>query len=123
MQHFAQKGARNVAENSIHVLSNGVNASQGTTSSHRNNYLYNVRGLNPDRTPKGGCRSQSTVSAWGVSLRLGQRETVSLPAEGVQWYRICVAKEVQTDCAVSEMATKRSTGSFSRPCSLNPQLY
>lgn len=39
----------------------------------------------------------STASAWGLSLRLGQRETVSLPAEGMQWYRICVAKEVQEE--------------------------
>ena len=97
MQHFAQKGARNFAESSIHVLSNDVNVSQGTTSSHRSICPYNVRGINPDRTPEGGCSSQSTASAWGLSLRLGQRETVSLPAEGVQWYRICVAKEVQEE--------------------------
>lgn len=38
--------------------------------------------------------AQGTRSAWGLSLRLGQRETVSLPAEGVQQYRICAAEEV-----------------------------
>lgn len=39
-------------------------------------------------------------------LRLGQSETVSLPAEGVQWNRTCVAKEVQEEvsrlCSIRE---------------------
>lgn len=109
MQHFAQKvtqkGARNFAENCIHVLSNAVNALQGTTSSCWSNYPYNIKGLNPDRTPKGECSSQGIRSAWGLSLRLGQREPVSLPAEGVQQYRICAAEEVREE--VSRLCSVR----------------